>query len=122
MNRKTVVQGVENKEDELYEAVLKTERSDEKAFVKKINDSKLWHARLSHASETTIQKNIPLVRGMDVGSFKVGGVCKICMISKSKRRTRLPRSHNSKHGTILLDFVHCDLQGPIHSQRLCGAK
>lgn len=31
-------------------------------------------------------------------------------------------SYNSKHGTYLLDLVHCDLQGPIHRQSLSRAK
>ena len=82
----------------------------------------LWHARLGHASETVINKTIPLVNGIDLKKCKDLSPCKCCLEGKSKRDSRIPASEESKQATKPLDLGHADVVGPTRHPSLGGAR
>lgn len=52
----------------------------------------LWHARLGHASSTTIENTTPIVKGIYFVKFNIDGICQTCELAKSKPQSRSERS------------------------------
>lgn len=118
-----VFTAVENKENGLFEAVLRSKETLKKrALVVGSDTSELWHLRLGHASSSTMEKTIPLVQGMCLKKCELNDVCETCELCKSRRHPRPARSEESKNETKVLDLVHCDVQGPISIDCASGAR
>ena len=117
----TVLIGIENKESGLFEALLKPEMDNHKCSLASISDDVLlWHARLGHASSSTISKTIPIVKGIDLTNSKMNVKCPVCTTFKSKRKSRSSKPEDEKEKTEVLALLHCDIQGPITNPSQSG--
>lgn len=114
--------GVDNKENGLFEVVLRAASQKQKAVILETDTRNLWHARLSHDRSTTMKKTIPIVTGMDLNKCKMDRICPTCELCKYKSQPRPSRYAESKKAISVLYVMHCDLQGPISNPYMYGAK
>lgn len=122
-NNEVVLKGWERK-DGLFEMDIKSyarcaQYSTKVLAMKGQLKQDTWHARLGHASKTTIEKTIPIVNGIDVAHCRQLSVCTPCLKAKSKRDSR-PSSDD--HGFRPLELVHSDVIGPVQVPSLGGSR
>lgn len=85
--------------------------------------SLIWHRRLGHLSDKTLNKMTGgAVNGIK-GSFQnqpIGITCRIC---KEGKQTRLPFVNQGQSRTSnVLEMVHADVCGPMETTTLGGAR
>lgn len=109
----------------LYEALLKPgPHVTEKAYIAKDFESSLWHQRLGHMSEATIQKSINMVRGItrkSQGGYEETN-CRTCVLGKSCRKSRSKRSKETTAVLEPLERTFTDVVGPITPPSISGAR
>lgn len=81
----------------------------------KIDDFKLWHKRLGHASFGKMSALLDFKNIKKVNDLK----CVVCIKGK---QAKLPFKHKGSRATCLLERIHSDVCGPIQIQSIGGAK
>ncbi|MBW0491102.1 hypothetical protein O181_030817 [Austropuccinia psidii MF-1] len=74
--------------------------------------NRLWHQRLGHLNEKATKTLIPTYKA-------AGEVCDECVKGKL---TGIPFSHSFQSTSHVLEVVHMDLCGPMHTQSLSGTR
>ena len=87
--------------------VLATVKRDDTA-----TDLYTWHQRLGHLGDTTLKKLVrsDTVKGMEVTSTQLVGICRDCIFGKMDER---PFENRSEHDSQMLGTLHADLIGPM---------
>ena len=111
--------GFERRDNSLFEAILRPCGRVEGLIVKQ-NMFKTLHDRLGHVSVYTMKKSIPLVDGVEVEMNASLDQCDICVISKSKRKSR--KASAKLENREPLELLHSDIQGPMKNAGLSGAR
>ncbi|KAI3797394.1 hypothetical protein L1987_32650 [Smallanthus sonchifolius] len=79
-----------------------------------VDESSLWHRRLSHVNVKTIKKLVKgnLVRGIPDKEFQLDDHCIACLKGKQHKSSHRPKTLNSND--IPLQLLHMDLFGPTN--------
>lgn len=121
----TVLLGIENKIDGLYEVFLKSnEHSSETDLARVIeslfNMSHPLRTKMGHASPNIIQRAIPFVSDINIQSCSIGCTCNVCGKAKSPHQCSVLCSKESTQYKKNLDSAHFYNQGPINVKNMSG--
>lgn len=96
----------------LYEITLHPKgRTGATSLLKYTNQRRVWHERLGHVGQTTIDKTLSLI--IAIGVTGAGDVnCESCGNEKSKTEPRQKSYEISKRAINLRDLAHSDVVGP----------
>ena len=114
---KVFVEGFEKQHGGLYEATICPEKIQSPRSLLFSDD---WHARMGHVSKRTMEKTLPMVKGVALQKVQKLSHCETCKMAKS---TCVPRpSSSSPEQTQTLELLHIDLVGPMSTPSLAGCR
>ena len=111
------VQGFEHQQGGLYEAIICPEKVQSPRSLLSSDDC---HARMGHVSKRTMEKTLPMVKGVALQQMQKLSNCEPCKMARSTRVPRPPSS--SPKQTHTLELLHTDLVGPMSSPSLAGRR
>ena len=118
----TFMTAIEKGNTGLYEAMLKPIKKEEQALIHTACKGSLWHEGLAHVSDGTLEKSVPLLKGIGVKTISPSHVCEASELSKSTRGTRPRASEESRQATKRLELVHTVIVGPMKRPSLRGSR